>query len=171
MCTLARPVVQILKHRRLYAHGTFHLKGGMGNMVLLHENFLYPAQDIGLPGLVLRVYVDVCRQSQNMGADGPDIEVVNVIHPFHFSYCAGNLGRCHSSRHPFQQDMGRFPNYTPGPPENDKTDTYGYYRVKHVPMGKINNNAADDYADRCGSIPDHVEECTPDVQVVVGILG
>src|SRR6266702_1601951 len=75
MGVLALPVLQLLEHRHFDAHGALHLQGGVGDVVMLHEEILDPAQHSRLPGLVLRLHVDVGRQREDMGADGPEVHI------------------------------------------------------------------------------------------------
>lgn len=98
-------VAQILDDRRITAESTLHLQGGMADVKALKEKLLDPAQDFGLLSTVLRGYLQMSRQCNDMGTDSPEIEMMDIIYTVHTLDRLNHRGGAHSARHTFEQDM------------------------------------------------------------------
>ena len=77
-----RPVPEFLDHRGFHASGALHLESGMGNMILVEEQLFDVPQDTRLLLLVFRPDVDMRGKRQNVGTDGPEVEMMDIVDPF-----------------------------------------------------------------------------------------
>ncbi len=97
-------------------------------------------------------------ERDDVGADGPDVQVMHLFDPLHLAYRESHLLHVDPARHPFQQDVHRLPHHAPRPPEDDEADAHGDDRVEEVPVGEVHDDAADDDADRGSRVADHVQK-------------
>src|SRR5512138_1710513 len=63
-------MAHLLDDRPFDAHGAFDLQGGVGDVVLLEQEFLDTAQHPGLFPLELRLHVHMGGEGEDVGADG-----------------------------------------------------------------------------------------------------
>lgn len=77
----AGPVLELLDDRAGQAPGTFSLQGGMSDVVVVLQHLLDLADDLSLAQPEFRLDVDVGRKRRDMGADGPDVQMVDVVDP------------------------------------------------------------------------------------------
>jgi len=167
---VAGAVAQFLDDRRcLHAPGALGLEGGVGDVVALEEEFLDLPEHLRLPLFVVGFHVHVGRQGKDVGADGPDVQVVDGVHPFHLRHGDGNRPGAHPPGNSLHQDVGRLPDHPPRAPEDDAANPDGDEGVQKVPVGVVHDDAADDDPHRRGRVADHVEKGAVDVQVVVGV--
>ena len=168
---LAGAVAQLLEHRHFDAHGALHLQGGVGDVVILQEEFL----DI-------RRSTPACfvlySGSTSTWADRARIweQMVQMLRWWtSFTPSTARMASATSAvlmprGTPSSRMWADSLMHPPGAPEDDEADADGDDRVEHVPAGEIHHDAADDDPDRGGGVADHVEEGAPDVEVVVGVL-
>ncbi len=73
---------EFLDQRGFHAFGALHLESGMGNMILVEEQLFDVPQDTRLLLLVFRPDVDMRGKRQNVGTDGPEVEMMDIVDPF-----------------------------------------------------------------------------------------
>jgi hypothetical protein len=110
------------------------------------------------------------RQGENMGADGPEIEMMNFANTIDATNSVDYLGSIESSRNSFQQNMRRFPQNPPGSPEYRAADDNRCYRVKDMQTGKIDGYTGSYNPDGDSRVSDDMQEGAAHVQVIVGVV-
>ena len=133
----ARSVTQLLEDRRIDALSALHLKGGMADMEALEEEPFYPAEHFRLVPPLLRGQIQMSRKCDDVGTDGPEIEMMDVVDTGHALDRISHLGRAHAARHTLKENMRRIAYHPPRAPEDDSAYSGRNDRIKDVPSGEV----------------------------------
>src|SRR5210317_396330 len=125
-----RAMMQLLNHWPGYTARTLSLKSRVSNMIFMIEQLLESTDYFALAQPEVRFDVDMCRQGCDVRANGPDVQVVNVVDAINIAHPGNNFVNVDVRRHPFEQNMARFTQNTYSSPADNDDNHHGDQRVE-----------------------------------------
>src|SRR5512137_925056 len=100
------------------------------------------------------------------GANIPDMQVMNFSNTRGLFHCLCNTGKLNTLGDTFNQDMDRTSQYPISTDQDQQTNQHTGYRIDPLPTGFHDDDGCQYNAHGCHRIPQDVQECTSNIQVV-----
>ncbi|CWB20139.1 Uncharacterised protein [Streptococcus pneumoniae] len=148
------------------AAGALHLQGGMGDTVTVAQ---HPAR-AGKHGAVVRALVSdqVGRGHVHPRRQGPQVQVVDLLHPLDRVQVTGDVLRVHPLRGVLAQHRDHLPAQNHRPDDDEDRDERRDHDVPDRLAGEDDQHAGDHDTHRPGGVGDHLVVGALDVQAVLG---
>ena len=149
------------------AGAVFELDGGVVDLEVVAQDVIEPVQDGVALGRRHVVDQDVAAKGAGIGADVPDMEVVDVQDAGNEAHGRGDFAEIEPAGEAFKQNIERFADDVPGAPNDETGDGQGEDGIDLGPAPDVDDEGTDDDGDRAEKVAQHVDEGTADIEIVL----
>lgn len=159
--------VQIAVELLPTAGGQLHLQRRMFDAVALAQQTMDIVDELiaGIEGAIV-AHLHVRREEPHPGGDRPDMEIVDGFHSRYPHDIIDQPDQVDVARRRLHQDVHGLAQQVPRAIYDDERDAERDERVRVLPSGKQDDQAADDDAGRCSYVAHRVQHCRARIQVL-----